>query len=77
MHTRNANARARVDERIMQQSTFDIPESEVAQIRAEIRAQLDEMKRLNERTKENQREIERLKIETRATLANLAKMVAI
>ena len=61
----------------MQQSTFEIPESEVAQIRAEMRAQIEEMKRLNEKTKENQREIERLKIETRATLANLAKMVAI
>ena len=61
----------------MQQSTFDIPESEVAQIRAEIRAQLDEMKRLNERMREYDREIERSQIKTRATLANLAKMVAI
>ncbi len=57
----------------MQQSTFDIPESEVEQIRAEIRAQIAEMKRINERTRENQSEIENLKIQTRAKLAKLTE----
>ena len=74
MRERNADTFAVVDEHIMQPSTFDIPESEVAQIRAEIRAQIDEMKRINELTRENHREIDRLKDQTRATLARLAEM---
>ena len=74
MHTRNANARARVDERIMQQSTFDIPESEVAQIRAAIRAQLDEMKRLNEQMRKYNEEIAQSSSRTRANLAKIAEM---
>ncbi len=58
----------------MQQSVHDIPESEVEQIRAEIRAQIDEMKRINERTIENQQETEHLRIQTRAKLAHLAEL---
>ena len=61
----------------MQQSTFDIPESEVAQIRAEIRAQIAEMKRINERMRKDDEEIERSQIKTRATLAKLEKMVVL
>ena len=57
----------------MQQDTFDVPADEIAQIRAEMRAQIDEMKRINERTRENQHETERLKAKTRATLAKLAE----
>ncbi len=58
----------------MQQSTFDIPESEVAQIRAEIRAQIDEMKRINEQMRKDDEEIESLQRQTRATLARIAEM---
>ena len=61
----------------MQQSTFDVPESEVAQIRAEIRAQIAEMKRINERMRKDDEEIERSQIKTRATLAKLEKMVVL
>ena len=57
----------------MQQNTFDVPADEVAQIRAEMRAQIDEMKRINANTRENQHETERLKTKTRATLAKLAE----
>ena len=74
---RNAIQYLRVAKTKMQQSTFDIPENEVAQIRAEIRAQIDEMKRINEQMRENQSDTERLKRQTRANLAELSKMVAL
>lgn len=61
----------------MQQSTFDIPESEVAQIRAEIREQIAEMKRINERMRKDDQEIERSISRTRANLAKIAQMVAL
>lgn len=61
----------------MQQSTFDIPESEVAQIRAEIREQIAEMKRINARMRKDDEDIERSMTRTRATLAELSKMVAL
>lgn len=71
---RNVARSPRVAHSTMQQSTFDIPESEVAQIRAEIRAQIDEMKRINEQMREDDEEIERLKRQTRATLARIEQM---
>ena len=57
----------------MQQNTFDVPADEVAQIRAEMRAQIDEMKRINERMKQDDEEIARSQTRTRATLAKLAE----
>lgn len=59
----------------MQPSTSDIPESEVAQIRAEIRAQIDEMKRINERMRKYDEEIERSKNRTQANLAKISEML--
>ena len=58
----------------MQQNTFDVPAEEVAQIRAEMRAQIDEMKRINERMRKYDEEIERSRMRTRANLATIAKM---
>ena len=58
----------------MQQSTFDIPESEVAQIRAEIRAQIAEMKRINEQMRKYDEEIERSRMRTRVNLAKIAEL---
>lgn len=73
MRQRNVTAFAVVDEHIMQQSTFDIPDSEVAQIRAEMRAQIDEMKRINARMRKDDEEIERSRMRTRANLATIAE----
>lgn len=74
---RNVARSPRVAHSTMQQSTFDIPESEVAQIRAEIRAQINEMKRINEQMRKDDDEIERSINRTRANLAKIAQMVAL
>jgi len=52
----------------------EIPAAEVARIRGEIRGYLAEMQRANERIKTDQREIERLKAKTRATLTAIEAM---
>ena len=56
---------------------IELPASEAAQVQAEIREQIAEMQRANERIKKNQEEIERLKAKTRATLRDLADLKVI
>ncbi len=54
--------------------TIEVPADEAAQIQAEIQHYFDEIERANERMKQDQAEIVRLKTRTRAMLAELAEL---
>lgn len=56
-----------------QTSNIELPIAEVEQIRAQMREQISEMQKANERIKKDQEEIERLKTKTRATLAAIVE----
>jgi len=56
---------------------FQIPADEAAAIQTQFRACVTEMERANERIKKDQQEIERLKLKTRATLAEIAAIEAL
>ena len=57
--------------------SFDVPAKEAKQIQSQMREYIAEMQRSNERIKKDQEEIDRLKIKTRANLAELAQMQGI
>lgn len=57
--------------------SFDVPAGEAKQIQAQMREHLAAMQRSNERIKKDQEEIDRLKVKTRANLAELAAMTTL
>lgn len=53
---------------------FELPADEAKQIQAEMRAQITEIQRINERIRKNQESTARLREETQTILAELAEI---